>query len=291
MATYDAVMTGVGGNLGKVLAPALAARGVRVCALADFGAKDTARWLVHLANIHAHPSANVRLLDEVRAAVAGRVQGEMVFGSFVTLMGCGRFDPLRFNCGKRPWLTGIYAVGKLVLERHLVRVGWRGVVVYLPAVDTGPASPWARMQAQARAHGYVLPRCVRGRPNHVTLAALTDWIASRVGGEGPSGLERVVLNTAAVRGQTWEDLLGPTRLRKVPFDLRWVLRQGKTFGQNVLLAALFWTGIFEPLWRAVKGNALPPRGPACPVGPLPRGPLRLDGEAGVQVATQGYLEA
>lgn len=291
MAHYDVVMTGVSGNLGRVLVPALAAQGVRVCALREFGPTDTARWLVHLANIHAHPSANVKLLRDTLAAVAGRVEGRVVFGSFVTLLGCGNFDPTRFNCGKKPWLAGIYAVGKLLLEEAVVDSRVPCVMVYLPAVDTGPDSPWARMLTQAKTHGYVLPQWLRAeaRPNHVTLVGLTDWLVARVAVPAPLALERVVLNTPAVRDLTWPALLGEKRLTGGPLEARWVLREGRYLVQNMLLAGLYWSGLFRPLWWGLRGEVAPARIPTPPMGPLPMTPLRLDGESGIQTAVQPFL--
>jgi hypothetical protein len=291
----DIVMSGATGNVGRQLVPLLRARGLVVEDVTTFTAHEkTARWFVHLANIHAQPAANMALFDELDAQLRSRVEGTLVTMTFASLMGIGRLDVTQPNCGFKPWCAGIYTVGKMLLEQHLLRRRvWPLTLVYLPAVVAGPDSHWARMLKQAKMHGYVLPwwwpMC--GRPNHITVEDLADWLVQH--GQAPiqPGVQRVVLNTPSVADTTWEDLLGSKRLRWAPHGRRWWLVQVRSLLQNILLAEVYHMGLFMPLWERLKGRARPLKAEANVPGPVPAGPVLLDGEAGLQVALQGYLSA
>ena len=291
----DLVMSGTTGNVGRVLVPMLQARGLVVEDVATFMAHEkTARWFVHLANIHAQPATNVAMFDELDAQLRSRVQGTLVTMTFASLTGFGRLDVTQLNCGFKPWYAGIYTVGKMLLEQHLLQRRVAPLtLLYLPAVVAGPSSHWAQMLQQAQRYGYVLPWWwpVRGRPNHIGLQDFVDWLVQQVQAPVQPGVRRVVLNTPSVADTTWPQLLGPKRLRWAPHGRRWWLVQVRSVLQNMLLAGMYHTGLFMPLWERLKGRARPAKVVAKAPCAMSTNPVLLDGEAGLQVALQGFLSA
>lgn len=282
--TYDILISGSGGFIGRALVPALQQTGLKVIRLADWQAiephqRPHATNFLHLANIHANPMANVALLQQTLAEVQPFIQRWVQFQSGITLVGLGKPNPVKQNFGITPTCLDAYATGKLLQEALLLRAKLPSLVLcYLTLVE-GVDGPWHAVRQQARRHGYSLPQFPAGvYPQLLTREELARQLLPLLKQPPAPGCNRRLFANP-IQPASWEAWLGAKRLAPPHLSAPQRLRRLAASGRDRGLALAAALGVLPWVARVLYGpvpNQLPNR-QATPTPQVPHGPWHPHG--------------
>ena len=278
----DVVITGSNGFIAKTITPLLAKAGLTTCTLQQFQQRPNlqARWLLHLANIHANPTANQALLQNLITQNTHRVQGWLVPLTFSTLFN-GTPNLQKPNCGFRPTTLQTYKAGKLLQEATILRALKHSTIraallPHLPSF-TNAGGPFDIFLRQARQHGMVAfhPPAANHGPSLMSLEDLAAWLIPHLQNTPQAGVKRAILRNPTLT-PSWASLLAPQTIttptltlpqrcikfaQKAPrFAIEFSLSVLYYFGFLSIACRILWPQSQAPLQRRQNPNQF--NGPA-----------------------------
>ena len=159
----DFVISGASGNVGIKLIPLLQKSGFKIESLKTFKKNNkNANVFINLQNISSDPYENFLSFKQNLSIVENRVKKIIQAQTIATMPYNGLFDQNKFNGGFKPKYLSNYTLGKLMLEKEIIKKSKKKdfPCIYLlyfgHVIEAG--GPWKETIKIAKKKGYILPK-------------------------------------------------------------------------------------------------------------------------------------